>query len=128
MSAGVELSADDVEVSCEAHEGFAAAGDRVGVVVLDTRLTDELRDLGFVRELLNRVQAARKDMKLEFSDRIRLGIKGGERTVRLARAHASRISGDVLATELLVDEMPQGATVRDVDVEGESVTLGVLRA
>ena len=127
-SAGVELSADDVEVSCEAHEGFAAAGDRVGVVVLDTRLTDELRDLGFVRELLNRVQAARKDMKLEFSDRIRLGIKGGERTVRLARAHASRISGDVLATELLVDEMPQGATVRDVDVEGESVTLGVLRA
>ena len=51
---GVELRREDVEVEFVAKEGFAAAGDRVGVVVLDTRIDDELRDRGLLRELQNR--------------------------------------------------------------------------
>src|SRR5262249_28536696 len=49
----VELLREDIEVAFETKPGFAAAGDRAGVVVLETTLDEELRELGFVRELLN---------------------------------------------------------------------------
>src|SRR5512143_216877 len=56
---GVELLPEDVEVAFTTKEGFAAAGDRVGVVALETALDDHLRELGFLRELQSKVQAMR---------------------------------------------------------------------
>ena len=79
-----------------AKEGFAAAGDRAGVVVLDTRLDDELRELGFVRELLSRIQTVRKEMGLEFTDRIRVSIDGSERVRTMVSHHRESIAQEVL--------------------------------
>ncbi len=76
MLEGVELARDDVEMTFEPKAGFAAAGDRVGSVVLDTRLDDELRDLGLVRELQYRIQTMRKEARLEYTDRIRVSVLG----------------------------------------------------
>ncbi len=123
---GVEVERDDVEVAFEAKEGYAAAGDRVGVVVLDTRLTDELKELGFVRELLNKIQTARKEIGLEFTDRIAVAVDGDERTTRIVKTHEATIKSECLAIDVRVGD---GAKAdREVEVEGEKVRLGITKA
>jgi isoleucyl-tRNA synthetase len=121
---GVELDREDVEVAFDALEGYAAAGDRVGVVVLDTRLDDTLRDLGYLRELLNRVQTARKEMGLDFVDRIRLSIAGTDRTRRVVEANLESIASESLATSVKYAD-DAGADARDVDVEGDAVRFAI---
>lgn len=124
--AGVDLGRDDVEIAFETKEGFAAAGDRVGVVVLDTRLDDELKDLGFVRELLNRVQTARKEQGLEYTDRVRVTVKGSPRAEDLVRRYQELVAGECLATAIEVGVAdPNG---KAVDVEGEALSLAVVVA
>jgi isoleucyl-tRNA synthetase len=125
---GVELSRDDVEVAFSTKPGFAAAGDRVGVVVLETTLDDTLRDLGFLRELQSRLQTARKDMGLEYTDRIAVSVRGNDRVARIVKAYGEELAREVLATSLGTGDAPAGATERTVDVEGESVTIAVARA
>jgi isoleucyl-tRNA synthetase len=123
---GIDLMREDVEAFFETKEGFAAAGDRVGVVVLETRLDDELREMGFARELQNRVQTARKERGLEYTDRIRLEVRGGDRTRRVLEKY-----GRLIAKECLVVESSDVITVSDpleVDVEGEKVSLGITKA
>jgi isoleucyl-tRNA synthetase len=125
---GAPLDREDVEVAFDAKEGYAAAGDRVGVVVLDTRLDDALRDLGYLRELLNRVQAARKDMGLDFVDKIRVAIAGTERTARIVNAHSKTIASECLAVDVTSSPEATAQEAREVDVEGDAVRLAITRA
>jgi len=125
---GQSLERADVDIDFIAKEGFAAAGARVGVVVLDTKLDPELLDLGLVRELLSRVQAARKDMGLEYADRIRLYLNAGERLGRVAREHSAAIASEVLADGVLFEQPPEGALVVSTVVEGIELVLGIARA
>ncbi|WP_394820905.1 isoleucine--tRNA ligase [Pendulispora albinea] len=132
--AGVSLLPDDLEVAFTTHEGFSAAGDRVGVVVLETTLDDELRDLGFLREVQSRVQAARKDQGLEYTDRIKLWLSGGERLERIASHYGASLAKEVLATEIVVDKGGAAGTRRsdgtgrkedEVDIDGETVGIAI---
>ncbi len=125
---GIDLVREDIEASFETKPGFAAAGDRVGVVIVETTLDDQLRDLGLVRELLNRVQAARKEMELEFTDRIKIGIIGSDRVKRIVDSHASELGQETLAVSVSSTEMPAGAAAKEMDVEGELVTIAVAKA
>ncbi|HEX7665836.1 MAG TPA: class I tRNA ligase family protein, partial [Polyangiaceae bacterium] len=122
---GVELVPSDLEISFTTKEGFAAAGDRMGVVVLETTLDDELKDLGLVRELLNRIQTARKDMELEYTDRIHVTIGGSDRVQRVAKAHRESLMKEVLATDVVVGDKGEGTPV---DLDGEEITLVVGRS
>jgi isoleucyl-tRNA synthetase len=123
---GVEMDREDVEVAFDAKEGYAAAGARIGVVVLDTRLDDHLRDLGYLRELLNRIQTERKEMGLDFVDRIRVAVSGTERTARVVKANEHDIAAECLAVQVsYVDDA--GANARETDVEGDSVRLSITR-
>ncbi len=122
---GVELAPEDVEVGFTTKEGFAAAGDRVGVVALETALDDHLRELGFLRELQSRVQAMRKDMGLEFTDRIALGLSGGPRLSGVLAKYKDDLAREVLATSI---EPSHAGDEREVDVEGEAVKMSMLRA
>ena len=124
---GVDVDREDVEVAFDAKEGYAAAGDRVGVVVLDTRLDDALRDLGYLRELLNRIQTARKDMGLDFVDRIKVSVAGTERTSRVVTANAETIGSECLAVSVTCTD-DAGPDAREVDVEGDAVRLAITRA
>jgi isoleucyl-tRNA synthetase len=125
---GVELSRQDIEVEFLAKEGFAAAGDRAGVVVLDTRIDEGLRDRGFVRELQYRIQALRKELSLEYTDRIRVAVLGSERTGRIVQAYGDTLIAEVLAVEVSTTEVAVGMEVRDLDVEGEAVRVGIVKA
>ncbi|WP_224368269.1 isoleucine--tRNA ligase [Hyalangium versicolor] len=102
---------EDLEVLVEANPGYAAAGAGVGVVVLHTELTEALVDEGLVRELLARVQAARKDMALGYTDRIRVWVDGDARVLRVAQESKELISRETLASELNVG--PQGLTGKE---------------
>jgi isoleucyl-tRNA synthetase len=125
---GQDLLSEDIEMTLEPAPGFAAAADRVGSVFLDTALDDELRDLGLLRELLNRVQNARKDMGLEYTDRIRLWLRGSDRVLRIVERHRESLSTEVLAASVSTDAPPAGVEARELDVEGEAVVLAVQRA
>ena len=125
----VELGPEEIAVTVEAGEGFAAAGSRVGVVVLHTELDDELRDAGLVREVLARVQAARKDAGLDFADRIRLALAGSERVERVVGAAREAIAREALAVELVVGASGfEPLTTRALEVDGESLTVSLARA
>jgi isoleucyl-tRNA synthetase len=128
---GVEIDQADLEVGFDAKEGYAAAGDRIGVVVLDTRLDDELRDLGYLRELLNRVQTARKETGLDFVDRIRVRLGGSERAVRIAKKHEATIMTECLAVTLTLDDgagAEAAGEAREIEIEGEKVQLWIAKA
>jgi len=122
---GVELVPADVEVAFTTKEGFAAAGDRVGVVALETALDDHLRELGFLRELQSKVQAMRKDLGLEFTDRIVLGLSGGPRLASVLAKYKDDLARETLATSI---EPSHSGDEREADVEGESVRISMLRA
>jgi isoleucyl-tRNA synthetase len=126
---GVELLREDVEVEFVAREGFAAAGDRVGVVVLDTRIDAALLDRGLVNELVNRIQVARKELGLEYTDRVRISVVGSERVKGVVSGAREAIAAEVLAVDVST-EVPVTATGgydREIDVDGEAVRLGVAR-
>jgi len=122
----LDFSAEEIEVSVSAAEGFAAETGKVGVVVLHTALTDELVDEGLLRELVSRVQQSRKDLGLEFTDRIRLWIGGSERIQRIARAHQAHIGTECLASELEVGGLgaaPTGAKEQSLGEESVVISL-----
>jgi isoleucyl-tRNA synthetase len=125
---GVELSREDVEIAFSTKEGFAAAGGRVGVVVLETTLDDTLREMGFARELQNRVQNARKEMGLEFTDRVHLSVIGSPRVLAIVEKNKTELAREVLAVDISTTTKPENARVSEVDVEGEAVTLAIARA
>ena len=86
------LSPDEIAVTLEAREGFSAAsGGRAGVVVLRTTLTDALIEEGLYREVLNRVQAFRKELDLEYTGRIRLTLAGAPRLLDAVRPRAEAL-------------------------------------
>ncbi|MFO0674551.1 MAG: DUF5915 domain-containing protein [Polyangiaceae bacterium] len=129
-----EFRAEDVLAECRPKAGFAAADGRIGsasapglhvAVVLETTLDDELRDLGFLRELQSRVQTARKEAGLEFSDRIHLKLRGGERLARVIEKHRGDLAKEVLATELAYVGTLDGG---GIDVEGEAVGVEIAKA
>jgi len=119
---------EELEVLVEANPGFAAAGAGVGVVVLHTQLTEALVDEGLVRELLAKVQAARKDMALGYTDRIRLWVDGDARVVRVTQEAKELISRETLASEL--NTGPQGFTGKEEEfsLNGLPARLRVERA
>ena len=121
----VELGPEEIEVAVEASEGFAAAGGRAGVVVLHTALTDALRDEGLAREILSRVQGARKELGLDFTERIRLAVGGSERVQRVARENAAMLSAEALVSTLEIGAATFAGETRDANVDGEALQIVV---
>jgi isoleucyl-tRNA synthetase len=124
-----EILREDVEVTFEPAPGFAASADRVGSVFLDTKLDAKLRDLGLLRELQNRLQNVRKEMGLEYTDRIRVVLYATERVVALVRAHEGALGAELLAdvVDAIVGVAPREAEFREIEVEGERMWIAVAR-
>ncbi len=125
---GVVLERADVEVELIAKEGFAAAGDRAGVIVLDTKLDAELIDLGMVREVQSRLQNARKELGLGYAERIHVFIEAEGHLDEVLRLHAKDLASELLADEVVFGPAPEAAHVALAVVEGMSVKLGMRRA
>jgi isoleucyl-tRNA synthetase len=122
----VTLGPEEIEVAVDANEGFAAAGGRAGVVVLHTQLTDALRDEGLARKILRAVQQLRKELGLDFADRIALRIGGSERARRVAEANRVLIAAEALADQVTIGEAGEGARASTVD--GEALEVAIARS
>ena len=96
----VHLDRGDLEVRLIEKEGLATAGDRELLVALDTAITPELRAEGWAREVVNRIQTARKDADLDYADRIRVRYRAAEELEAAIAAHRGWIAGETLAVEL----------------------------
>jgi isoleucyl-tRNA synthetase len=94
-------------------------------VVLSTELTPALLEEGKYRELLNRIQTFRKDLGLEYSQRIRLAIRGSESLVKIVEARREDLMKETLCVELSASL--EGHT-REVDIEGEPLTIVLAKA
>lgn len=121
----VSLNKEDVLVDTVKREGFASASDKGVTVVLNTSLTPELIDEGFVRELVSKLQTMRKEAGFEVTDIIRITFKGGERIRAIAERYADAITHDTLARSFENAE-PTGYT-KAWNINGEQVELGVER-
>jgi isoleucyl-tRNA synthetase len=120
----VILGPEDVLVSTGKTDGFVAATDDETIVVLDTKLTPELIDEGFVRELISKVQTMRKEAGFEVSDHIVLSYEGSAKIEEIF----SRFGEEILS-ETLGDKLVKGAQgyMKEWDVNKQPVQLGVER-
>ena len=118
----VLLSREDVLVSTEQSAGFVAVSEHDLSVVLDTNLTAELIDEGFVREIVSKVQTMRKEAAFEVTDHIALYHDGSARIEEIFAKYGEEIAADTLA-----DSVAKGAAgfTKEWDINGETVTLGV---
>jgi isoleucyl-tRNA synthetase len=123
----LELTRDEIAVSLEAREGFAAASGPVGVVVLRTALTPALVEEGRYREVLNRVQALRKELDLEYTGRIRLSLRGAPALLDAVSPRVDSLARETLAVDVALDAAPApGAHVREVAIDGEPLVIGLV--
>ncbi len=118
----IVLDTEDLLVENVQPEGLSTQTDRDYTVSLDTSLTDELIEDGFVREVISKVQTQRKETGFEVTDRIRLCYSGNERIAKIIAANKAFIADEVLAESVLSGE---GNNPREWDINGETCILSV---
>ena len=118
----ISLAAEDVLVSTEENAGFVTVTEHDLSVVLDTNLTPELIEEGFVREIVSKVQTMRKEAGFEVTDHIVLSHHGNSLIESIFAKHGAEIAADTLADSI---KLGSAGYVKDWDINGESVTLGV---
>jgi len=119
----VELTRDDLLIDMAQKEGYVSQEDNKMTVVLDTNLTEELIEEGFVYEIISKIQTMRKDAGFEVMDHIRVSLNGNEKLAALAQKNAEAISGKVLAEELTSGK--NFDVVKEWNVNGEKVVIAV---
>ena len=119
----VELLKEDLLIDMAQMEGYVSENDNNVTVVLDTNLTEELLEEGFVRELISKIQTMRKEADFEVTDKIQVSYVGTEKAEALFAKYADAIGGEVLATAV-EKKAPCGYT-KEWNINGEKVTLGV---
>ena len=121
----ISLAAEDVLVSTEENAGFVTVTEHDLSVVLDTNLTPELIEEGFVREIVSKVQTMRKEAGFEVTDHIVLSHHGNSLIEGIFAGHGAEIAADTLADSI---KLGSAGYVKDWEINGESVTLGVEKA
>ncbi|MDO4677612.1 MAG: isoleucine--tRNA ligase [Eubacteriales bacterium] len=119
----VELTEEDLLIETAQTEGYVTESDGDTSVVLDTNLTEELLEEGFVREIISKVQTMRKEAGFEVMDKIRIFVKDNDKIMNLMSSHAEEIKAEVLAQDIALGEM-DGYT-KEWSINKEQVTLGV---
>ncbi|MBR6326300.1 MAG: class I tRNA ligase family protein, partial [Lachnospiraceae bacterium] len=119
----VSLEKEDLLIEMSQKEGYISQEDGGYTVVLDTNLTPELVEEGFVYELISKIQTMRKDSGFEVTDRIRVALSGNDRLMDVLRKNEKAVSDKVLAVEVL-----EGASLaheKEWDINGEKAVIGV---
>ena len=125
QSGKVTLSADDLLIEATQKEGFYTVSDRGITVAIDTKLTDELIEEGYVRELVSKIQTMRKEAGFEVMDHITVTVSGSEKVCNIALKKSSDITGDTLSDSLVNADAPDGSYSKEWEINGEKVTVSV---
>ena len=122
----VVLAEEDLLIDAAQTEGYVSVNDRNVTVVLDTNLTEELIEEGFVREIISKVQTMRKEADFEVTDHIIVFMEGNDKLKAIAEKNAEDVKKDVLAEDIVF-----GSTdgyIKEWNINGEAVTMGVKKA
>ncbi|MDE7260281.1 MAG: isoleucine--tRNA ligase, partial [Lachnospiraceae bacterium] len=122
---GVEiaLAEEDLLIETAQKDGYVSEADNSVTVVLDTNLSEELIEEGFVYEVISKIQTMRKDAGFEVMDHIKVSINGNDKVAGIVQKNAEAISGKVLAEAIVTEEAL--AVAKEWNVNGEKVTIGV---
>ena len=121
---GIELAKEDLLISEEAEPGYVTNTNGNVTVVLDTNLTPELIEEGFVRELISKIQTMRKEAGFEVMDRISVGYSGNEKIKVIFERNKEEISHEVLADSIEEGVLSEGHE-KEWNINGEKVSLSV---
>ena len=121
----VELTKDDLLIDMAQKEGYVSQEDNRMTVVLDTNLTPELVEEGFVYEIISKIQTMRKESGFEVTDHIRVSINGNDKLSEIAQKNKEAISSKVLADEL-TSGMEYGVS-KEWNINGENAVIAVER-
>ena len=121
----VELTKDDLLIDMAQKEGYVSQEDNRMTVVLDTNLTPELVEEGFVYEIISKIQTMRKESGFEVTDHIRVSINGNDKLSEIAQKNKEAISGKVLADELT--SSAEYGVSKEWNINGENAVIAVER-
>ena len=119
----VVLTKDDLLIDVAKKDGYVTEEDNYVTVVLDTNLTPELIEEGFVREVISKIQTMRKEAGFEVMDHISVYQANNDKIAELMKSNADEIKGEVMADYIHLGEM-KGFT-KEWNINGETVMLGV---
>ena len=119
----VELTKEDLLIDMAQKEGYVSQEDNKMTVVLDTNLTEELIEEGFVYEIISKIQTMRKDADFEVMDHIKVSVNGNEKLSAIVQANKDAIADKVLADELTCNQ--EFVVAKEWNVNGESVTIAI---
>lgn len=121
----VKLTKDDLLIDIAQKPGYVAEADNTVTVVLDTNLTEELVEEGYVLELISKIQTMRKDSGFEVMDHIRVALNGNDKLSEVAARNEKAIADKVLAEEIVKNQELENT--KEWNINGENVTIGVAR-
>ncbi len=119
----IELNADNLLITMQGKEGFAFSGEGEIGVVLDTHITQELKEEGYVREILSKVQNMRKEKEFEVLDRITLYVADNKELEKIIKENEESIKKDTLAVEVKYNE--ENKEYREIKVNDETLKIDV---
>ena len=117
------LEKDDLLIEAAQMEGYISDSDHGITVVLDTNLTPELLEEGFVREVISKVQTMRKDAGFEVMDHIRVSMQDNDKVKEIVQKNEAQMKSEVMADEITYDKA--AGFTKEWSINGEKVTLGV---
>ncbi|MEG7531514.1 MAG: DUF5915 domain-containing protein, partial [Hungatella sp.] len=119
----VTLTEEDLLIETAQMEGYLSEGDNTITVVLDTNLTPQLIEEGFVRELTSKIQTMRKEAGFEVINHINIYQDANDKIADIIKDHAEEIKKEVLADHIMIGQM--GGYAKEWNINGETVMLGV---
>ncbi len=120
----LKFEREDLLIESANSDGYATQSDYGITVVLETTLTEELIEEGFVREIISKIQSMRKDSDFEVMDHINVYVSGNDKIADIMQKNAEFIKEEVLAEAILIEEF---SGMKDWNINGENVQLGVER-
>ena len=122
----IRLAEEDLLISTEKKDGFITEADNYVTVVLDTNLSEELLEEGYVLEVISKIQTMRKDSGFEVMDHIKVAVSGNDKLGKIVMDNKDSIATKVLADEITTEG--QFAISKEWTVNGEKVTISLEKA
>ena len=119
----VVLLEEDLLITMTQMEGYVTEGDNTVTVVMDTNLTPELVEEGFVRELISKIQTMRKEADFEVMDHIKVSYVADQKVSDIFEKYGQEIQGEVLADQIVSNHL--SGYQKEWSINGETVTLSV---
>ena len=119
----IALAEEDLLIDVAKMEGYVTEGDNYVTVVIDTTLTPELIEEGYVREVISKIQTMRKDSDFQVTDRIKVYVTGNAKIADVMEKNADEIKRVVLANAFVMDAACDNS--KEWNINGEKVTIGV---